>query len=340
MTSQSSSLNDNVTLQSQTNFLLQCKWELLLITNCEGSSYLVQICYVSIILCLTISVLSLAILVYKTIWNNIQIRMNPLKGFLTSMILYGIIRAVSMLIATNDWIHDSYILKAVVAALGWAFGCNAIAIYLVSIFKVLPRLALNQHTVFSVDADLPEDHLTANRFIPNPNSVLKVYWAFTIASFVCAIILSILKGYFQGTGKELPFSITYTLLAIQLGVSDVLGIVCFIKYGRLIIKLLDESATLMGLMDIKYSHHRASCLKNYSIYLKKPTCYSLLAWVFGFFYSSHEKDNRQEHANIRNSSSYKLRRNPYGNVDHTSWNHLRRDTQTIQRTSGRNYHVN
>ncbi|CAG8560114.1 7995_t:CDS:2 [Gigaspora rosea] len=156
---------------------------------------------------------------------------------------------VSMLIATNDWMHDNYIIKSVVAALGWAFGCIAIATYLVSIFKVLPRLALNQHSVFSIDADLPKDHLTANRFIPNINSVHIIYWTYTISTFSYTLIMSILKGYFQGTGEENPFNIVHTLLNIGLGISDILGIVCFIKYGRLIIKLLDESATLIGLVD-------------------------------------------------------------------------------------------
>ncbi|KAF0553515.1 hypothetical protein F8M41_020245 [Gigaspora margarita] len=176
---------------------------------------------------------------------------------------------VSMLIAVNDWIHDSYIIKSVVAALGSVLGCIAIATYLVSIFKVLPRLALNQHSVFSIDADLPKDHLTANRFIPNIHSVTIIYWTYTIAIFSYTLILSILKGYFQGTGEENPFNIVYTLLNIGLGISDVLGIVCFIKYGRLIIKLLDESATLIGLVDVRNSQHKAQFLKNYHTHLKK-----------------------------------------------------------------------
>ncbi|CAG8754575.1 6809_t:CDS:2, partial [Gigaspora margarita] len=203
---------------------------------------------------------------------------------------------VSMLIAVNDWIHDSYIIKSVVAALGSVLGCIAIATYL-----VLPRLALNQHSVFSIDADLPKDHLTANRFIPNINSVTIIYWTYTIVIFSYTLILSILKGYFQGTGEENPFNIVYTLLNIGLGISDVLGIVCFIKYGRLIIKLLDESATLIGL----------------------PTAYSLLVWVFGFFYCTHEKCNSKLHAVVHSSGSYKLRWCEFYNVDHISWDHLR-----------------
>ncbi|KAF0553513.1 hypothetical protein F8M41_020244 [Gigaspora margarita] len=196
-----------------------------------------------------------------------------------------------MLIATNDWIHDSYIIKSVVAALSWAFGCFAIATYLVSIFKVLPRLALNQHSVFSISADLPEDHLTANRFIPNINSTLKVYWTYTITAFVFTLILSILRGYFQKIGEEKSFNITHTLLGVALGISNVLGIVCFIKYGRLIIKLLDESATLLGLMDVR-SSQQTLCLENYRIHLKKLQImnFSLFATVcwFGFlgFYAA------------------------------------------------------
>ncbi|RIB03429.1 hypothetical protein C2G38_2254986 [Gigaspora rosea] len=289
MTPQSLGSNNNVTLQSQTNSLSPCQWELLIITNCEGSSYLLRIVYVSIILCITISVLSSAILIYKTTWNNVQkrnINMDPLKGFLIFMTLYGIFRMVSMLIATNDWMHDNYIIKSVVAALGWAFGCIAIATYLVSIFKVLPRLALNQHSVFSIDADLPKDHLTANRFIPNINSVHIIYWTYTISTFSYTLIMSILKGYFQGTGEENPFNIVHTLLNIGLGISDILGIVCFIKYGRLIIKLLDESATLIGLVDVRNSQYKAQFLNNYRIHLKKLKVmnFSLLVIVcwFGF----------------------------------------------------------
>ncbi|KAF0553516.1 hypothetical protein F8M41_020245 [Gigaspora margarita] len=272
MTPQFLGSNNNVTLQSQINSPSLCRWELLIITNCEGSLYLIPIVYVSLILCITISVLSSAILIYKTTWNNVQIRnikMDPLKGFMVCMTLYGIFRMVSMLIAVNDWIHDSYIIKSVVAALGSVLGCIAIATYLVSIFKVLPRLALNQHSVFSIDADLPKDHLTANRFIPNIHSVTIIYWTYTIAIFSYTLILSILKGYFQGTGEENPFNIVYTLLNIGLGISDVLGIVCFIKYGRLIIKLLDESATLIGLVDVRNSQHKAQFLKNYHTHLKK-----------------------------------------------------------------------
>ncbi|CAG8565471.1 6159_t:CDS:2, partial [Dentiscutata erythropus] len=168
-----------------------------------------------------------------------------------------------MACATKDLIHDNYIIKSVISALSWAFGCFAIATYLFSIFKVLPRLALNQHSVFSIDADLPEDHLTANRFIPSPNSMLKIYWTYTITTFVLTLILSILRGYFQETGEDTSFNITHTLLGVGLGISDVLGIVFFMKYGRLVIKLLEESATLIGLMDIRNSQFKTLCLENY-----------------------------------------------------------------------------
>ncbi|CAG8515306.1 13493_t:CDS:2, partial [Dentiscutata heterogama] len=226
----------------------------------------------------------------KTVWNNIPIKRNinldPIKGFLILMFLHGTFRTISLLIATKDLFPDNYIIKSVISALGWAFGCFAIATYLFSIFKVLPRLALNQHSVFSIDADLPEDHLTANRFIPNPNSMLKVYWTYTITTFVLTLILSILRGYFQGTGENTPFDITHTLLGVGLGISDVLGIVCFMKYGRLVIKLLEESATLIGLMDIRNSQRKTLCLEDYRIHLKKLKIinFSLLVTVgwFGF----------------------------------------------------------
>ncbi|CAG8684844.1 663_t:CDS:2 [Dentiscutata erythropus] len=174
-----------------------------------------------------------------------------------------------MLIATNDWLHDNYIIKSIIAAFGWALGWVAIATYLVSIFKVLPRLALNQHTILSIDADLPECHLTANRFIPSINSVLKIYWTYTIAILVYTLTLAILRGYYQGIGERALFNITHGLIGFGLGISAILGIVCFIKYGRLIIKLLYESATLIGLTDVRNSQRKTSCLKNYHVHLKK-----------------------------------------------------------------------
>ncbi|KAF0553517.1 hypothetical protein F8M41_020246 [Gigaspora margarita] len=280
--------------QNQNNSLIPCRWELLIITNCEGGLYLLGICYFSIILCFTIFFLSLAILVYKTIWNNIPIKrkieMDPTKGFLIWMALCGILRAVSMLIAAKDWMHDNRIIKSVMVAFGWTFGWIAVATYLVSIFKVLPRLALNQHTVFSIDADLPESHLTANRFIPNIKSVFKIYWTYTIVILIYTLILSILRGYFQGIGERRSFNIAHSLLELGLGISDVLGVVCFIKYGRLIVKLLDESAILIGLADIKNSQRKASFLESYRVHLKKLKImnFSLLIIVcwcgfFGFF---------------------------------------------------------
>ncbi|CAG8633980.1 5221_t:CDS:2 [Cetraspora pellucida] len=279
MTPRSLSINDAI-LQDPNNSHLPCRWDLSIITNS-----------------------------YKTIWNIPikNISMDPIKGFLIWMILHGIcthIRGVSMLIITNDLMHDNYIIKSIISSLGWAFGCIAIATYLVSIFKILPRLALHQHTVYSINADLPEDHLTVNRFIPNINSVLKVYWAYVIFTFVFTSVLSIIKGYFQGTGEETPFDITHTLLGIGFGVSEVLGIVCFIKYGRLIIKLLDESTTLIGLMDIRHSQSTTLYLESYRAHLNK-------------------KDSREIYVIVPSYGCFKLRWYQYNNVDHTFWNHLR-----------------
>ncbi|CAG8470286.1 10657_t:CDS:2 [Scutellospora calospora] len=170
---------------------------------------------------------------------------------------------------TNDWIHDNYIVKSIISVIGWEFGLAAIATYLVSIFQVLPRLALNQHTIYSIDADLPVDHLTANRFIPSINSVYKVYWIYIILLTIICLTMSTLKGYFQKIGDETLFNLFQTLLATALGVSEALGAVCFIKYGRLVVKLINESATLVGLMDNRNSGNKNRYLESYRIHLKK-----------------------------------------------------------------------
>ncbi|CAG8671359.1 42004_t:CDS:2, partial [Gigaspora margarita] len=213
-------------------------------------------------------------------------------------------------------------------AFGWTFGWIAVATYLVSIFKVLPRLALNQHTVFSIDADLPESHLTANRFIPNIKSVFKIYWTYTIVILIYTLILSILRGYFQGIGERRSFNIAHSLLELGLGISDVLGVVCFIKYGRLIVKLLDESAILIGLADIKNSQRKASFLESYRVHLKKSvgvgaisldgTAMVLLITLLGIVYGEIHKQYSVQAEEITTSINYSERsegHHPFLNIN-------------------------
>ncbi|CAG8456465.1 44423_t:CDS:2 [Gigaspora margarita] len=91
-----------------------------------------------------------------------------------------------------------------------------------------------------------------------------------------SLILSILKGYFQMVDNELLFNIIQTTILIEYCGAYILGALCFIKYGRLVVKLLDESAKIMGLEDIRKSENKASRLVNYREYL---TLYIILAFI-------------------------------------------------------------
>ncbi|CAG8665787.1 2344_t:CDS:2, partial [Dentiscutata heterogama] len=44
---------------------------------------------------------------------------------------------------------------------------------------------------------------------------------------------------------------------------------CFIKYGRLVIRLLDESTKIMGLEDLRNSESKALRLQSYRTHLNK-----------------------------------------------------------------------
>ncbi|KAF0559049.1 hypothetical protein F8M41_007020 [Gigaspora margarita] len=262
---QRSSINDRIIQENDIN--LPCRWDLSIITNCQGSIYFFWIYYISITICFILLITSLVILIYKLPWNsNLISNLGPIKGFLIWMILHGSFRAVSMLIITNDWLHDNYIIKSIINIFGWSFGCIAAATYLVSIFKVLPHLALHTNTVFDIEV---ANNLIIDHFIPKDSTVLKIYWTFIIIMITTSLILSILKGYFQMVDKELLFNIIQTTILIEYCGAYILGALCFIKYGRLVVKLLDESAKIMGLEDIRKSENKASRLVNYRTYLNK-----------------------------------------------------------------------
>ncbi|RIB25167.1 hypothetical protein C2G38_531687 [Gigaspora rosea] len=171
-----------------------------------------------------------------------------------------------MLIIANNWLHDNYIIKSIINTLGWSFGCIAAATYLVSIFKILPRLALNSNTVFNIEA---ANNLIIDHFIPKDSTVLKIYWTFTIIMITTSLILSIFKGYFQMVDKESLFNIIQSIILIEYCIAYIIGALCFIKYGSLVVRLLDESTKLMGLEDIRKSESKASRLVNYRTCLNK-----------------------------------------------------------------------
>ncbi|CAG8644104.1 18223_t:CDS:2 [Dentiscutata erythropus] len=112
-------------------------------------------------------------------------------------------------------------------------------------------------------------NLIVRQFIPNDNTVLTIYWTFTIAIIITSLILSILKGYFQMVDKESLFNIIQSTILIEYCIAYMLGGLCFIKYGRLVVKLLDESTKIMGLEDIRISESKALRLQSYRTHLNK-----------------------------------------------------------------------
>ncbi|CAG8743215.1 23388_t:CDS:2, partial [Racocetra persica] len=51
------------------------------------------------------------------------------------------------------------------------------------------------------------------------------------------------------TDQESLFNIIQSIILIEFSISYLLGALCFLKYGRLLVKLLDESAIILGLKD-------------------------------------------------------------------------------------------
>ena len=105
-----------------------------------------------------------------------------------------------------------------------------------------------------------------HKFIPSNKSITIIYWSFVIIVGSLGLIFSCLKGYFQKIGNDHYFDICQNLLLALFGFSHICEVYCFIKYGKLLVGLLNESVELLEGND---SPSILSMLNQYKTYLKK-----------------------------------------------------------------------
>ncbi|CAG8666434.1 1954_t:CDS:2, partial [Acaulospora colombiana] len=101
-------------------------------------------------------------------------------------------------------------------------------------FKTLPKLAFHQIPTLNGD----------QQFIPSERSITLLYWTFVLATSILTLILSVLRA------------------------TQSISILCFIKYGRLLVKLLEGSVRLSGVSDL-VSPVNITSFEKYKVYVTK-----------------------------------------------------------------------
>ncbi|GBB95127.1 hypothetical protein RclHR1_02480026 [Rhizophagus clarus] len=207
---------------------------------------LLPLYYIMIISCSIESVSTFSLLLYKRFHDNSSLWSDrifePLTGFLLWVFLYSTFRNLYLIIITFGLMPDAIILKSIINFSGWAFIQFAIATYIAGIFRTIPKLTFHRPTA-----------CRQTKFIPTYHSVLFIYWIFVITVGLLVIILSYLRGYFQGKNDRNNLIISQAFLLIILSISNIVFNLCLFKYGRFLVVLTQESVNLTNGRDEAYN---------------------------------------------------------------------------------------
>ncbi|CAG8548700.1 10347_t:CDS:2 [Acaulospora morrowiae] len=254
-----------------------CHFDSGIFMLCEARPIFLDIIYVTTGLYCLLSVLSLSLLLYKTFfkkaswWNDYMVE--PVIGFLTFLTLHGLFRSLTLIILARELIPSRYILKSIISFLSCLFEIIAIWTYMVGIFKTLPRLAFHQINTFNGD----------KHFIPGDRLIKLSYWAFVIITTNLTLISAILKGYYQTIGDEQGSSMFLSIFLAVIFAAEAITFACFIKYGRLLVELLNGSARLSGVSD-DISQESIVKFAKYKMYVTKmKLTNSILTVVVGWY---------------------------------------------------------
>ena len=127
------------------------------------------------------------------------------------------------------------------------------------------------------------ENRTTRKFIPSDRSISLIYWLFLIIVAIFGAILSCLKGHFQAMGNNQHFDMIQNLLLIVLGSSQIIAIFCFVKYGRLLVSLLNETVQLSDANDYKNNPTALVSLNRYKLYLTKVNIISDMYSIYIYF---------------------------------------------------------
>ncbi|RIA79187.1 hypothetical protein C1645_882788 [Glomus cerebriforme] len=229
---------------------------------CRVNDSHLWIYYITIIICIIVSLFAFSVLLYKYFHDNSPLwgdhLFEPITGFLFWVSLHSSIRAADLGIIALDLMPNGEILESFINYVGWTCGQFAIATYIVGTFKAIPRLAFHRPT-----GNRHDSKCKLTQFIPGQRSVLLIYWSYIIGVGVIVTIFSCLKGYYVQIGNQTMYKFSQGVLLFTLSIANFACILGLLKYGRLLVVLTTESVRLVSGVKNKDQHnaHKAHLKK-------------------------------------------------------------------------------